>query len=315
MIVSVAVLTYNQVDFIGQCLDSILMQKVDFDYEIVVGDDCSTDGTQIVLEDYQKRFPDKFVPLLKDRNEGISKNYQNVLNHCKGKYVALCEGDDYWTAKDKLQTQIDFLERYEDFGFVGTYSQLLFPDGQVKEDAYDYLPKPETIDGWELYGDVFEYVKSGPVTRTVSLCFRRSIIEPYIQYDGLGNDMVLQTVLARHSWFAKYKKPMTMYRQGGMSTDNNCFEKKMRYNEWYVRNRLLQKELFPNDCNWDENELMDGGVYLKLCHAIQEKDWKKALSQKQLLKTDAYKRKNYSRFLFGPFSCLLLSLFMSVKHE
>jgi glycosyltransferase involved in cell wall biosynthesis len=306
MVLSIGVLTYNHVFFIRQCLESILTQRVSFDYEIVVGDDASTDGTKEILQQYQRNYPDKFVLLLGDDNQGISANYKRVLQNCHGKYIALCEGDDYWTAKDKLQKQVDFLESHPEYGFVGAYSQLLFPDGEIKEDKYDYMSKPIIENGWELYGDVFEYAKSGPVTRTVSLCFRRFIIEPFMQYEGLGNDLVLQTVLAKHSWFAKYERPMTMYRQGGVSTSRNDFEKRLYYNDWYVNNRLLQKKLFPVDCNWNEDELMDSGDYIRLQQAISEWDWRRSLGLKRILRTDVYKKKKFSKYLLGPLSCFLL---------
>lgn len=305
-LLSVGILTYNQSVYIRRCLESVLMQKVGFDYEVVIGDDCSTDGTQEVLKEYERLYPDRFVLLLNNRNKGISANYKQVFRACKGKYIALCEGDDFWTAEDKLQKQVDFLESHQEYGFVGAYSQLLFPDGEIKEDKYDYMPKPIIEKGWELYGNVFEYAKSGPVTRTVSICFRRSIIEPYIRYEGLGNDLVLQTVLAKHSLFAKYEQPMTMYRQGGVSTSRNDFEKRLYYNDWYVQNRLLQKDLFPGDCNWNENELMDRGDYIRLQQAISEYDWRRALRLKRNLRTDIYKKKKFSKYLRGPLSCFFL---------
>jgi glycosyltransferase involved in cell wall biosynthesis len=198
MKLSVAILTYNQEKYIRQCLDSVLMQKVGLEYEIVVGDDASSDGTQDVLQEYAAKCSGKFVLLLSERNEGISKNYKKVLSACKGEYIALCEGDDFWTDAHKLQTQVNFLEKHPGYGFVGTYNTLLFPDGTVKDDPYDYFPEPVREGDWELYGDVFEYAKYGPVTRTVSLCFRKKLIEDYIQYVGMGNDMVLQTILAKH---------------------------------------------------------------------------------------------------------------------
>ena len=143
MILSVGILTYNQEKFIRQCLDSVLMQEVEFDYEIVVGDDASSDGTQDVLREYAAKYPNKFVLLLGEKNEGISMNYKKVLSACKGKYSALCEGDDYWTDVHKLQEQVDFLEKHPDYGFVGTYNTLLFPDGTVKDDPYDYMKAVE----------------------------------------------------------------------------------------------------------------------------------------------------------------------------
>ena len=313
-LVSVAVLTYNSEGTIRQCIDSILMQETDFDYEIVVGDDCSIDGTQDVLREYKNCHPDKFTLLLNERNEGISKNYQRVLTHCRGEYVALCEGDDYWTDECKLRKQVAFLESHVEYGFVGTYSQLLLSDGQIKEDFYDYMPKLEVVDGWELYGDVFDYAKVGPVTRTVSLCFRRSIIVPYLQYEGLGNDLVIQTVLSKHSWFAKYSQAMTIYRQGGVSTDKMSFEKQLYYNDWYVGNRLLQKQLFPDECNWNEAELSDRGDYIRLKKAICERDWKKALEIKHNLRTEKYRKKRFAKFLLGPLSCFVCSLVVNQKN-
>lgn len=308
MNVSVGILTYNQAQYIRQCLDSVLMQEVDFDYEIVVGDDASSDGTQEILREYATRYPDKFVLLLGENNEGISMNYKKVLSACKGEYIALCEGDDYWTDPHKLQIQLDFLESHSDYGFVGTYNTLLFPDGTRKEDPYDYFPEPQREGEWELYSDVLDYAKCGPVTRTVSICFRKSLIEPYIQYIGMGNDMVLQTILAKHSLFAKYSGSMCVYRQGGVSTDKMSMEKQLYYNRWYVENRLLQKRLFPEDCNWDENELADRETYILLKEAIKHRRVKEALQCKKQLRSVAYKRKKYSMYLLGPVTCFILSL-------
>lgn len=308
MKLSVGILTYNQAQYIRQCLDAVLMQEVDFDYEIVIGDDASPDGTQDILRDYASRYPDKFVLLLGEQNEGISMNYKKVLSACTGDYIALCEGDDFWTDPHKLQVQVDFLETHPDYGFVGTYNTLLFPDGTIKDDPYDYFQEPEREGNWELYCDVFEYAKCGPVTRTVSLCFRRKLIEDYIQYVGMGNDMVLQTILAKQSLFAKHSASMCVYRQGGVSTDKLSIEKQLYYNRWYVENRLLQKRLFPEDCNWDEDELADRETYILLKDAISRRKVSEALRYKKQLRSTAYKKKKFSKYLIGPITCLILSL-------
>jgi len=307
MKLSVGILTYNQAQYIRQCLDSVLMQEGDFDYEIVVGDDASSDGTQEILREYATRYPDKFVLLLGEKNEGISMNYKKVLSACRGEYIALCEGDDYWTDPHKLQIQVEFLESHPDYGFVGAYNTLLFPDGTIKNEPYDYFPEPQREGEWELYGDVFEYAKCGPVTRTVSLCFRRKLIEEYIQYVGMGNDMVLQTILAKQSLFAKHSENMCVYRRGGVSNTQSIY-KELYYNRWYVENRLLQKRLFPEDCNWDENELADRETYILLKDAIKHRRIKEALQYKKQLKSATYKHKKCSRYLLGPVTCFILSL-------
>lgn len=315
MKVSVGVITFNQSKFIQKCLDSIIMQRVEFEYEIVVGDDASTDGTQTILLEYRNKYPNLFVLLLNKKNEGISVNYKNVLTRCTGEYIALCEGDDYWINPLKLQIQVDFLDSHRKYGFVGTYNQMLFPDNMIIDDTYDYFQTPLKEGEWELYGDMFEYAKYGPVTRTVSLCFRRAIIQPYIQYTGIGNDLVLQTILAKHSFFAKHRESMCMYRQGGISNDKLSINRKLYYNNWYVQNRLLQKKLFPHECNWDEEELKDRERYLRLCESIKNNCFYKALRYKKQLSSRLYTKKMFSRYLLGPISFLVLKLLIKYKEQ
>lgn len=307
MKLSVGILTYNQAQYIRQCLDAVLMQEVNFDYEIVIGDDASTDGTIAILEEYEDRV--KTVKIIRsEKNEGISMNYKKVLSACTGDYIALCEGDDFWTDPHKLQVQVDFLESHPDYGFVGTYNTLLFPDGTIKDDPYDYFSEPEREGDWELYGEVFEYAKYGPVTRTVSICFRKKLVEPYIQYVGSGSDMVLQTILAKQSKFAKHSTAMCVYRQGGVSTDKMRLKKQLYYIKWLVDNKLLQKKLFPEDCNWDEDELTDMETYILLKDAISRRKVNEALRYKKQLKSAIYKKKKFSKYLFGPITCFILSL-------
>ncbi len=117
--VSVAVITYNMVGYLAQLLDSILMQKVDFPYEIIIDDDCSPDNSRELLYEYQRRYPDKIVLSLREKNVGGSRNMYGVLKQCRGKYIAILEGDDWWEAEDKLQYQFDFMEKHPEY--IGMY--------------------------------------------------------------------------------------------------------------------------------------------------------------------------------------------------
>lgn len=110
MKVSVAVLCYNHEAFIGKALDSILMQKVDFPFEIIIGDDASTDRSQEILQDYKNRYPEKIRLILKEKNEGVFRNIMDVLEACTGTYIALLETDDFWTYSHKLSKQVAFLD-------------------------------------------------------------------------------------------------------------------------------------------------------------------------------------------------------------
>lgn len=117
--VSVAVITYNMQHYLPQLLDSILMQKTKFQYEIIVDDDHSPDGSREILLDYQRRFPDRVVISLREENVGGSRNMYGVLRQCRGKYIALLEGDDWWDCEDKLQYQFDFMESHPEY--IGMY--------------------------------------------------------------------------------------------------------------------------------------------------------------------------------------------------
>ncbi|HVB85412.1 MAG TPA: glycosyltransferase [Candidatus Dormibacteraeota bacterium] len=125
MKLSVRIITYNHERFLAQALESILDQRVNFDYEIVVGEDCSTDGTRKILMDFYRRFPDRIVPLLRNHNLGGARNFCDTLASCQGQYVAMLDGDDYWTSEDKLQQQVDFLDQHPDYALCCHRAQLL----------------------------------------------------------------------------------------------------------------------------------------------------------------------------------------------
>ena len=124
--VSILMLAYNHEKYIRQALDGILMQKVNFTYEIVVGEDCSQDNTRVILLKYKKEHPDKIILILNEKNIGMHRNLSKVREHCTGKYVASCEGDDYWTDPSKLQKQVDFLENNSQF--IGTAHKVEIVD-------------------------------------------------------------------------------------------------------------------------------------------------------------------------------------------
>jgi glycosyltransferase involved in cell wall biosynthesis len=109
-LVSVAVATYGHEDYIGRCLQGILRQRTSFPFEVVVGTDCSPDGTDAIVRDYACRFPDVVRGLFRDRNIGAHANHRDILRSARGKYLAICDGDDEWTDPCKLQKQVDVLE-------------------------------------------------------------------------------------------------------------------------------------------------------------------------------------------------------------
>ena len=135
--VSVFMLVYNQEDYITETLQSILNQKTTFPYNIIIGEDCSTDNTREILKEFKTQFPDQIKLITSDKNIGLINNFIRTLNHCDGKYIAICDGDDYWTDSDKLQMQVDFLESHTDYSIVFTRKKDVLPDGSIST----YQPK------------------------------------------------------------------------------------------------------------------------------------------------------------------------------
>lgn len=132
--VSIFILTYNQEKFISQTLESVLNQKTNFDYQLVIGEDQSTDSTRVICERFAAENPlkVKLLPSL-GQNIGLIKNYVRTIKECDGKYIAICDGDDYWIDEFKLQKQCDFLENNPDFFIVYSRVKLLFNDGSQRE--------------------------------------------------------------------------------------------------------------------------------------------------------------------------------------
>lgn len=132
--VSVIVLTYNHEAYLSQALDSILMQNTDFRYEILVGNDASTDRTGEILQSYADRYPDIILPFHRPQNLGAPRNAYELLLKTRGKYLAFCEGDDFWTDPGKLARQVEFLEKNP--SYIGCSHRCLIVDknGQPKKD-------------------------------------------------------------------------------------------------------------------------------------------------------------------------------------
>ena len=130
--VSVFVMVYNHEKYLHECLDGILMQKSNFTFNVVVGEDCSPDRSREILLEYRKKYPGKFKLLLHEKNIGAVANQNAVYAACEGKYIALCEGDDYWTDPLKLQKQVEFLESNPDFVLSGHKVQVII-NGELKD--------------------------------------------------------------------------------------------------------------------------------------------------------------------------------------
>lgn len=125
-LVSVRTITYNHAPYIRQCIEGILAQRTSFPFEYIIGEDCSTDGTREIVQEYAARHPQRIRLITSEQNVGARANSARVRAACRGKYVAPCEGDDYWHNPDKLQQQVDYLEAHPECGMVHTDADFLY---------------------------------------------------------------------------------------------------------------------------------------------------------------------------------------------
>ena len=211
MKMSVMMITYNHERFIAQAIESVLAQRVDFDYEIVIGEDCSTDRTREILMDFCRRYPKRIVPLLRDKNVGAMRNLEATLGACRGQYLALLEGDDYWTSREKLERQVNFLDTHPGFSMCCHRVQFLYEVGFAGADVFPSLPAgPYTIE--DLLKDNF--------VMTCSAVLRRDLIPvlpPWFRKMKLG-DWPMFALAAKHGTIELMNEVMAVYRvhSGGM---------------------------------------------------------------------------------------------------
>lgn len=172
ILVSVAITTYNQEKFIKQAIESVLMQEADFEYEIVIGEDCSTDNTREILLRYKQEHPSRIKLVLQDKNVGATQNACEVFSRCKGRYIALLEGDDYWVDPLKLQKQVGFLEQHSDF--IGVSGGVRFLYNNTKLYTNRNIYKKTYYSG---VNDYFDNPNRVPVM-TLTLLFRNLFLQP-----------------------------------------------------------------------------------------------------------------------------------------
>ena len=195
--VSVFCMVYNHEPFLEQCLEGFLMQKCLFDFEIVVGEDCSKDKSREILLKYQSKFPGKFNLLLHNQNVGAFNNQNIVLSNCTGKYIAMCEGDDYWTDPLKLQKQVDFLE--ENGGYVAcfTNAKIINEIDNIQSVFVNGLNEGKVNDS--VIG-----ISGGALYPTCSLLFRMSNFKAKLFLDIpelAGDDLLILSLAQQGSVF------------------------------------------------------------------------------------------------------------------
>lgn len=222
-LVSVWMITYNHEKFIKQAIDSVLMQKTDFKFELVIGEDYSKDKTAEIIKSYQEKYPETIKVNFNNPNIGMMANVINTFEGCTGKYIALCEGDDYWTDPLKLQKQIDFLENNMDYSGCAHQCEVVYENNNTESHIFR-KKVPTTIKMKNLL--------AGRLFHTASFVFKAEIIKKNPLPATLTSaDRAIFLLVASFGKIHFFSEPMACYRknEGGIST--------------WVTAELLEKDL------------------------------------------------------------------------
>jgi glycosyltransferase involved in cell wall biosynthesis len=236
---SVSIVTYNQKKFIEQTIESVLQQQVDFDYEIIIGDDCSTDGTREILLNYQEKYPNLIKLILHpQKNEGIpgKANFVSTIYAAKGKYIAMLDGDDYWIDPFKLQKQVDFLEANPDFAICFHPVKTVYEN----EDR-----EPEITNKNQAAIMTFEDLALNNFIYAVSCVFRNNSLKFPEWFDSMpAGDYPFHLLNAQYGKIGFINEVMAVYRvhKGGFWSTRNLAELNAK---WIPIIKECRKQFYP----------------------------------------------------------------------
>ena len=207
IVVSVSCLTYNHAPYIRQCLDGFMMQKTDFAFEVLIHDDASTDGTAEIIKEYEARYPDVIKPIYEEENQWVKgRRGSAVFNfpRARGKYIALCEGDDYWTDPLKLQKQVDFLEQNPLYVMCSHRYDYYYQLNDTYDDNHNDTSRSYSLDF---------LLEGGWLFHPLTVMFKRSAIKNSAYYDcKVSMDAVLFYFILKQGPGYYLKDNMAVYR-------------------------------------------------------------------------------------------------------
>ena len=212
-LVSICCITYNHKEYIRDALDGFLSQRTDFPYEILINDDASTDGTADIIREYEQKYPEKIRALLQTENQyskGIT-NPSGAFNfpRVRGRYVAMCEGDDYWIDPEKLQKQVDYMEAHPDCSLCFHSARIITVDGSLSDKRMRPYPESRIVSPSEIVDKPQGYAMA-------SMMFRSEIIRKLPKYyvNCPVGDTPLQLMAAATGYGYYMDQDMSIYRLG-----------------------------------------------------------------------------------------------------
>lgn len=301
IMVSVCCLAYNHEKYIRQALDGFIMQKTNFKYEVLIHDDASTDGTADIIREYEKKYPDIIKPIYQKENQhskGVKISWTYQYPRVKGKYIALCEGDDYWTDEHKLQKQYDCLEKNQDCVFCAHTVRNISERGDILEETYPQEDMHQGVISSDMWMSILLSESFYPF-QTSSYFYKSDIINKYIgclpkfYTIAISGDNYLMMLCALEGNAYYLKDEMSHYRRFSVGswtkkyTDDIEFRKKaleININSFYLfdqfTNYKYSKEI-NEKCTRDEFKLLLLKKQYKQLHDKKYKKLYKELSRKE----------------------------------
>lgn len=196
-LVSIQCVTYNHVQFISDAIDGFLMQETTFPVEIVIHDDASNDGTTEIIKEYEKKYPSLFRNIVQKSNlwPNIPSTSDISQKHCRGNYIAICEGDDYWTKSNKLEEQVKALEKNPSWSGCFHDASVVDNSGKTLSESY-YIPSRDSYSQEDCLAELLSQ------QATASMMFKKdAVLDPPLWYELKRSDMMLDLLIARSGKF------------------------------------------------------------------------------------------------------------------
>ena len=252
--VSVWMITYNHEKYVKHALDSVLFQDINFNIEIVIGDDNSTDNTKNIILEYKNKYPKIIKPHFNEENKGMMANMIETLNRCKGKYIALLEGDDYWTDNKKLKQQIKILDQNRSISFC-------FHNALIVYENSNKIPHPFTNIKKGLYSG--DQILNEWIVPTASVVFPNQKIDwPDFSYELVHGDIFLFLLLLEKGPAFFIDKQLSAYRK-----NDNSITNVNKLNPSYISKIIKQLRHTNRYFNYKYDKIIkDKLIYWQLAH-------------------------------------------------
>jgi glycosyltransferase involved in cell wall biosynthesis len=299
-VVSICMITFNHGRYIKKAIEGVMLQKCSFAIELIIGDDCSTDETRSICCEFKNMFPTSINLLFQDKNLGMIPNFLNTLQGCKGKYIALCEGDDFWTSPYKLQKQVDFLENHKEYGLIHSDCDFYFQTKNKLIKNWDRKSSVVIPDG-----HVFLDLLVNNFVKTLTVCFRKDLMQDFEYQELFQNQNWLQGDYP--IWLSLSQKTKFSYIPESLATrrilDESASNFKQRINKtefilsaYKINSYFIEKYGCPKRIK-DEININKNKVMMRYAFYLNDK----VLAQKvftELIGLAGYRRLGLKLYLF-----------------